>query len=309
MNMAVPRVERRTGQGLKNLIVTADDFGLHESVNDAVERASDAGTLTAASLMISAPAAADAIRRARRLPHLKVGLHLVLADGFSTLPAAEIPQIAGRDGYMDSRMVGRGVAIFANPRARKQAEAEIRAQLQAFRDCGLDLDHVNAHKHFHLHPTILSIVLSMAQEFGIRAIRVPQEPGWFARAHGGRAAGIGALALAPLTTLMKHRIRAAGLLHNDHVFGIASSGAMDEATMLEILGRLPPGITEIYLHPAAASGSTIAASMTAYRHSDELAALLSPRVNASLHAAGLKLGGYSDVLAHNAVSPVAYSGR
>jgi hypothetical protein len=99
------------------------------------------------------------------------------------------------------------------------------------------------------------------------------------------------------------------LLHNDYVFGIASSGAMDEATMLEILGRLPQGLTEIYLHPAAASGKTIAASMAAYRHSDELAALLSPRVNATLRATGVKLGGYCDVLAHNAVSPVAYSGR
>jgi hypothetical protein len=138
---------------------------------------------------------------------------------------------------------------------------------------------------------------------------VPREPRWFARAHGGTAAGIGALAMAPLTTVMKHRIRAAGLLHNDHVFGIASSGAMDEATMLEILGRLPSGITEIYLHPAAASGTNIAASMASYRHSDELAALLSPRVNATVRAAGVKLGGYSDVLAHNPIAPVAYSGR
>jgi hopanoid biosynthesis associated protein HpnK len=309
MNMAVPQVECRTLPGLRYLIVTADDFGLHESVNDAVERASDAGILTAASLMISAPASADAIRRARRLPQLKVGLHLVLADGWSTLPAADIPDIAGRDGYMDSRMAARGIAIFANPRARRQAEAEIRAQLEAFRECGLDLDHVNAHKHFHLHPTILSILLSLAHEFGIRAIRVPREPGWFARAHGGMAAGISALALAPLTAAMKHRIHSAGLLHNDHVFGIASSGAMDEATMLEILGRLPKGITEIYLHPAAASGETIAASMAAYRHSDELAALLSPRVKDMLRAARVRLGGYSDVLAHNPVSPVAYSGR
>jgi predicted glycoside hydrolase/deacetylase ChbG (UPF0249 family) len=65
----------------KYLIVTADDFGLHESVNEAVEQASQAGVLTAASLMVGAPAAADAVRRARKLPHLRVGLHLVLADG------------------------------------------------------------------------------------------------------------------------------------------------------------------------------------------------------------------------------------
>jgi hopanoid biosynthesis associated protein HpnK len=256
--------------------------------------------------MISAPAAADAIRRAKRLPHLKVGLHLVLAEGWSTLPATQIPAIAGSDGYMDSSMFRRGVAIFANPRARKQVEAEIRAQLEAFRHSGLELDHVNAHKHFHLHPTILSILLSMAQEFGIRAIRVPEEPMWFARAHGGRLAGISAFGLAPLTAAMKHRIRSAGVLHNDHVFGIASSGAMDEATMLQIVARLPSGVTEIYLHPAVESGRAIAASMAVYRHADELAALLSPRVRVALTQANVKLGGYCDVLKDSIGSPAPY---
>jgi chitin disaccharide deacetylase len=291
------------------LIVTADDFGLHESVNDAVEQASLTGVLTSASLMISGPAAADAIRRARRLPQLRVGLHLVLADGWSTLPATQIPAIADGAGFMDSSMVARGFAIFANPRARKQVKAEIRAQLEAFRSSGLELDHVNAHKHFHLHPTVLSALLSMANEFGIRAIRVPQEPMWFARAQGGWFSALNAAALVPLAAVMRHRIRAAGLVHNDRVFGIANSGSMDEAALLEILGRLPPGISEIYMHPAVAAGASITPSMATYRHADELAALLSPRVRSALHGAGLKLGGYRDARNDSMISPVVYSDR
>jgi len=69
------------------LIVTADDFGLHESINEAVEQASRAGALNAASLMVTARATKDAVRRARLLPNLRVGLHVVLADGWSTLDA------------------------------------------------------------------------------------------------------------------------------------------------------------------------------------------------------------------------------
>jgi hopanoid biosynthesis associated protein HpnK len=291
------------------LIVTADDFGLHESVNDAIEQASHAGVLTAASLMISGPAAADAIRRAQRLPNLRIGLHLVLADGRSTLPASQIPALAGPDGFMDAGMVQRGFQIFANPFARRQAAAEIRAQLEAFRRTGLRLDHVNAHKHFHLHPTVLSILLSLAREFGIRAIRVPQEPVWFARSNGRWHAAASSASLAPLTAAMKYRIRAAGLFHNDRVFGIAMSGAMDEGTMLEVLARLEPGVTEIYLHPASQSGSLISPSMPAYRHSEELAALLSPRVRAAVQATGIKLGGYSDVLQYLAGPAVVYSGQ
>ncbi|TXN31659.1 ChbG/HpnK family deacetylase, partial [Methylobacterium sp. WL19] len=52
----------------KRLIVTADDFGLSLAVNEAVEQAHREGILTAASLMVGAPAAADAVARARRLP-------------------------------------------------------------------------------------------------------------------------------------------------------------------------------------------------------------------------------------------------
>jgi hypothetical protein len=84
------------------------------------------------------------------------------------------------------------------------------------------------------------------------------------------------------------------MAHNDRVFGISSSGAMDEATLLGILARLPPGVTEIYLHPAVQSGSAIAASMSGYRHADELAALLSPRVRAAIAAGGYDSGGYAD---------------
>ena len=99
------------------------------------------------------------------------------------------------------------------------------------------------------------------------------------------------------------------LFRSDRVFGIASSGAMDEAAMLQVLQRLPAGVSEIYLHPAVRSGESIAASMATYRHADELAALLSPRVRSALQGAGAKLGGYCDVLNGVAASAAACSER
>jgi hypothetical protein len=113
--------------------------------------------------------------------------------------------------------------------------------------------------------------------------------------HGGWAAAAGTALLTPWIALMKRRLRAAGAICNDHIFGIAASGAMDEARLLEVLARLPSGATEIYLHPATQSGRCIAPSMSEYRHADELAALLSPRVRAAVTAAGIELGGYADI--------------
>jgi hopanoid biosynthesis associated protein HpnK len=282
---------------LKFLIVTADDFGLHPAVNRAVERAAREGILTAASLMVGAPAAADAVRRARDLPALAVGLHLVLADGWSVSPPSRIPALVDGQGRFGGNMVRDGVRFFALPAVRRQLEAEIRAQFEAFADTGLPLDHVNAHKHFHLHPTLLEMLLRIGGEFGLRAVRLPREPAWAARRAGGTLArSTVAGLLSPWLALMRRRLRAARIAHNDYVFGMADSGAMDEARLLEVLARLPQGVTEIYLHPAVESGAAISPSMRGYRHADELAALLSPRVRAALAACGAATGGFRGIV-------------
>jgi chitin disaccharide deacetylase len=270
-------------------IITADDFGLHPAVNEAVETAHRAGVLTATSLMVGAPAAQDAARRARGLPELRVGLHLTLADGRAVLPRSQIPDLVDADNRFHDNMAGAGWRFFAIPRVRAQLAAEIRAQFAAFADLGLKLDHLDAHKHFHLHPTVLSLALAIGREFGLSAVRVPQEP------RLGRW-----LLLRPWLALMRARLRRAQMSCNDQIFGLSHSGAMDEARLLDILGGLPGGVTEIYLHPATQSGAAIAPSMPDYRHRDELAALLSPAVRAALARPGIQLGGYADIAAFRA---------
>ena len=59
-----------------------------------------------------------------------------------------------------------------------QLRAEIRAQFQKFRATGLELDHVNGHLHLHLHPTVFRILMDMAEEFGIRRMRLTRDPFW-----------------------------------------------------------------------------------------------------------------------------------
>jgi hopanoid biosynthesis associated protein HpnK len=267
-------------------IITADDFGLHAAVNEAVESAHRAGVLTATSLMVGAPAAQDAARRAHELPHLRVGLHLTLADGRAVLPRSKIPDLVDADNRFHDNMVSAGWRFFAMPSVRAQLAAEIRAQFTAFAALGLKLDHLDAHKHFHLHPTILSLALSIGREFGLRAVRVPAEPGLTATR-----------LLSPWLALMRRRLQRAGMSCNDQIYGLAHTGGMDEARLLGILAVLPPGVSEIYLHPATLSGRAIAASMPNYRHRDELQALLSPSVRAALEGSAIRLGGYGDIAA------------
>jgi hopanoid biosynthesis associated protein HpnK len=276
------------------LVITADDFGVHEAVNEGVEQAYRAGVLTAASMMMGEAATADAVRRARRLPDLRVGLHLVLADGCAVLPPREIAALVDDQGRFGNRMPIDGIRYFFLPHVRKQLEAEIRAQFEAFAATGLVLDHVNAHKHFHVHPTLLTLMLRVGREFGLRAVRVPYEPP-LARGAGTMASRKASASLSPWLALMKHRLRRAGIIHNDLLLGISDSGSLGETTLLAMLKRVPAGITEIYLHPGTRAGTDVAPSMRGYRHTDELAALLSPRVRSLVSQLRIERGGYGDL--------------
>lgn len=276
----------------KRLIVTADDFGLAVPINQAAEEGHRRGILTAASLMVTAPAASDAVERARRLLSLGVGLHLVLVDGRPALPPEMVPELVGPNGSFRRDVWRTGAKIFCCPAARRQVEAEIRAQLAAFRATGLPLDHVNAHHHFHLHPTVLDALLRFAPEFGIRAIRVPREPPLLAwRATGcGLVARLGTwLFQARRLTRLRRRLAAAGITGNDWILGLGDSGHMDVARLRGYLANLPEGISELYVHAAIMRWQGQEVWPREYDGRAEFEALIDPGVRAAIERQGIEL--------------------
>ena len=250
-------------------------------MNEAVERAHRDGILSTASLMVAGPAAADAVARARRLPELRVGLHLVVIEGPAALPAASIPLLVSAGGGFPNDQLGLGVRYYFDPRVRRQLRAEIAAQFAAFARTGLRLDHANAHKHMHLHPTVGAMMIAEGRRHGLPAIRIPAEPPEVL-AQLGEPVSLGGQALYRWTALLRRQARAAGLRTNDHAFGIAWTGGMTAERVCRLAARLPPGLSEIYFHPATHTDAALAALMPGYRHADELAALLDPAVAAAL---------------------------
>ncbi len=265
---------------MKRLIITADDFGLSESVNEAVESAQRDGILTAASLMVAAPATADAVRRARAMPSLAVGLHLVVIEGPAVLPSSEIPDLVNARGQFPSAQLRLGVN-YVRPRIRRQLAAEIRAQFAAFAATGLPLHHADAHKHMHLHPTVGRLMIDIGREFGLAAIRIPAEPPSVLARCGVRV-GLGDRALFRWTALLRRAAGRAGLATTDNCFGLAWSGHMTAERLLRLLPELPEGVSELYFHPATARDAVMRALMPDYEHEAELAALLDPRVREAL---------------------------
>ena len=290
------RPEAARVRGLKGLIVTADDFGLVREVNDAVEAAHRDGVLTAASLMVAAPAARDAVERARRLPSLRVGLHVVLTEGAPVLPASDLSHLVDGRGMLRSDMAALGATLAFSRRARWQLAAEIGAQFEAFRDTGLTLDHCNAHKHFHLHPLAGRLLAEVGARFGLRAMRVPLEPTSVLRRIEPHTPILPVRLTAPLALALRRRVRAAGLLAPDSVFGLQWSGQMTRERLSGLIRRLPDGLSEIYLHPAT---GPFPGAAPGYRHREELEALVAPEVLAACRDSSLRVGGFADFLARS----------
>jgi chitin disaccharide deacetylase len=258
---------------VKTVTFSADDFGLTDSVNEGIERAHRDGILQATSLMVAAPAAADAVRRARANPLLRVGLHLVVIEGPAALPPAKIPGLVDAAGQFPSDQLKLGLNYFFRPGIRRQLAAEIRAQFAAFAATGLTLDHANAHKHMHLHPTVGAMMLRIGQEYGLNRIRIPAEPPDI-MARCGTPAGLGDKVLYGWTNLLRRQARVARVATNDHCFGLAWSGHMTADRLRRLLPHLPDGDTEIYFHPAARRDAVLDRLMPDYEHEAELAALL-----------------------------------
>ncbi len=65
----------------RRIIINADDFGLCDGVNEAVAQAHSDGILTSATIMVNMPAAEKAVKIAKKLPSLGIGVHLNLTEG------------------------------------------------------------------------------------------------------------------------------------------------------------------------------------------------------------------------------------
>jgi hopanoid biosynthesis associated protein HpnK len=246
--------------------------------------------------MVGAAAAADAVARARRLPELRVGLHLVLVDGRPILPDIEVSGLVRRQGEFDRNLARAGIRFFFLPQVRRQLAMEIGAQFAAFRATGLRLDHVNAHKHMQLHPVVADLIIEIGRGYGMKAMRLPAEPVTVLR----RALPNERYRASPYglwVKTLRRRLRRAGLFANDYVFGVAWSGGMVEERVLRLLPHLPDGVSEIYFHPAAAPTPMLVAAMPGYRHHEELAALLSPAVKRQIIGGGIRLISYGALTA------------
>ena len=220
-------------------------------------------------------------------PALCLGVHLTLIQGDAILPPRQIPRLVDASGRFPVSPVRTGWRYYFQADLLPEIRAELRAQIEAVLQQGVTVWQLNSHLNLHLHPRLAPLVVDLAREYGIPSLRLAKED-WPATLALAPDEAIPKAALGLIFALLCRRARrlaeAAGLLVNDHLFGLTHHGRMTEDYLLELVPRLVPGLTEIYSHPALAVDKALHEAAPAYLRRQEFEALVSLDLKAAIRA-------------------------
>jgi predicted glycoside hydrolase/deacetylase ChbG (UPF0249 family) len=281
---------------MRRLIINADDLGADEARNEGIFEAIRAGVVTSASILPNGPALGHALEgiRSRGCEGVSFAVHLNLSEG---RPLAEgLTRLAGPDGnFLGKAATHRLLAGAGGLSLEAEIERETALQIGRLLDAGIAVSHLDGHQHVHVFPAALGTVAGTAKTFGISRMRIPDET---VPPDGGSPDGNlpeEARLFASLGREARRRLAAAGIASSDHFRGLALKGRLDLEGLLELVGTLPEGTTELMVHPGRVP---VQAAFSAFSSADrerELEALLHPRFRLALQAAGVVLLSFREI--------------
>jgi hypothetical protein len=225
----------------RRLIVSGDDFGVAEEVNEGILRAHRDGILGQTSLMVTGAAAAHAVEQAKATPSLAVGLHLVLAQGRPAAPPAAIPELVRADGAFRDTPIRNGLRYawaYVRAAGRAQLVREIDAARGARRP-GSARARRRTPEHASPSHGDADPARARAARRHIRHARVAREPAAALRYDRRRGAECFE-GRSRAAAYASSRLRAAGIVSSDRVFGMHQTGT-STSVPAHVIATLPPG--------------------------------------------------------------------
>jgi hopanoid biosynthesis associated protein HpnK len=282
---------------VRRLIVNADDFGLTSGVNRAIIEAHEHGIVTSSTLMGCGAKFQEAVTMSSRKPQLSVGCHVLLVDAFPVLELAKVSSLAlansGVPKFRDSLV--RFACVAASRRLNEdEIEAEITAQIRKLQIAGIQVSHLDSHKHTHMFPAVFRPMLRSAKTCGVCAIRNPFEPLFFAGTKNwGRRFQLGIL--RSFRTSFRNALKESGLVTPDGCVGILATGGLTQNGFRGLIENLPEGTWEFVTHPGY-NDAELDAVKTRLRHSreNELAILTSQQTKEVLQRERIQLISYRE---------------
>lgn len=285
---------------MRRLIINADDFGLTPGVNRAIIEANERGVATSATLMANGGAFDHAVQLAKSASRLSVGCHVVLVDGAPVLEDRRIQSLIGKHpGKFEDSLTAVTLRAVSGRLKADELEAEITAQIRKLQSAGIQVSHLDTHKHTHILPQVLRPLLRAARACGVRAVRNPFGPVRFSLLAERPRLWKQYSKVKVLQSLAGKFRRAAadsGTVTTDGTVGIVATGSLDDRLFRHIVETLPEGTWEFVCHPGYNDGD-LQRVRTRLRESrtQELQLLTSPQARRLLEENGIELISYGDL--------------
>lgn len=291
---------------MRRLIVNADDFGFTSGVNRAIVEAHTCGVVTSSTLMANGTAFDEAIALAKNTPGLSVGCHIVLIDGVPVLDSTQLPSLTDSGRFRDG-LKSFAARALAGRMDAAEITAEATAQIRRIQSAGINVSHIDTHKHTHLFPQILKPILRAAESCGVHALRNPfgprrpfrssqllARPNLWTRYAEVRI-------LHSFSDKFQDAVSRAGLVSPNGTLGIEVTGTLDETLFRAIAETIPEGTWEFVCHPGY-NDADLRAANTRLRESreTELHVLTLPSARELLIREGIELISYHE-LANDAI--------
>jgi len=290
---------------VRKLIVNADDFGLTTGVNRGILESHSGGIVTSATLMATGTQFDDAVTAAQSAPNLSIGCHVVLVDGTPVSPPDMVDTLLAIRSAEPRKFYSSLSAFAARAMLggfdQNQLVTEITAQIRKIQAAGLQVTHLDSHKHSHIFPDILTAMLRAARICGVRAIRNPFVPvkAMNARQFKGKRnlwKRYGQVRmLHSFSGQFLQRTKRAGLLTPDGVVGVVETGTVDASLLRETLTTLPEGTWELVCHPGYSDPDLLTSGTRLLDSRDEeLRLLTSPDLRQFLEEQKFSVVGYRE---------------
>ena len=271
------------------LIVNADDFGITPGVCDAVLAAHERGIVTSTSALVVAPAWA---RYAAALAGsgIGVGLHLcVVGEDPPVLSAREVPSLVGSDGRFPQTW-RQFIARSATGRVdTDDLRREFAAQHERIEQSGVRLTHLDSHQNLHQWPQVSRLVLELASQHRIGAVRVTRSRGWAPGALGTRVLG----------ARFARSAQRASLAWPEASTGLDEAGRLSLPNLVAALERLAASdgrSAELATHPGLAVDPERDRYRWGYWWAEEFEALCHRTTRQTVDRLGFHLGDFSDLV-------------
>jgi len=220
----------------KTIVFTADDLGLDEKTNLAIEQAHRQGVLTAASLMMGQPGTAHALEVIQRNPELQIGWHFHACDS---------RPLTCRDWPWGKSAARAGLALAISPSARKLIRCELAEQWKQLMSTPVNVRFVNGHHHLHIHPFITREMHCLISSSFTGWVR-----GFEAKFFG--ADRDGNLGYRLLRRRSAHWLKLwPANRRTTSLWGLDRTFKMNAAEVTRALATLPGGFHEFMFHPRA----------------------------------------------------------